>query len=95
MDIGEEEETTVIEPIKDPVPARRESPEPTPERTEPEREPEREKVATWPRQDGQVASYERCIGLAAGVTPSRECTAYDRRGTMSQQWRRSRDRTAT
>ena len=54
MDIGEEEETTVIEPAEDPVPARRESPEPAPERVE----PEPEKVAnlattTWPR--GQVS----------------------------------------
>jgi hypothetical protein len=56
MDIGEEEETTVIEPVEDPVPARRESPEPKPERVEPE--PEREKVAnlatsSWP--SGQVS----------------------------------------
>jgi hypothetical protein len=56
MDIGEEEETTVIEPVKDPVPARRESPEPTPEQA-PEQVPEREKVAnvatpSWP--SGQV-----------------------------------------
>jgi hypothetical protein len=27
MDIGTEQETTVIEPVEDPVPARRESPE--------------------------------------------------------------------
>lgn len=38
MDIGTEEETTIIEPLEDPVPSRRESPdpEPTPEPKEPD-----------------------------------------------------------
>lgn len=62
MDIGEEQETTVIEPIEDPVPARRELP------TEPVKlppaEPEREKVpignlATKTWLGGQVSEKER------------------------------------
>lgn len=40
MEIGEEQETIVIEPVEDPVPSRRESPAPPIEvPLEPEREP--------------------------------------------------------
>jgi hypothetical protein len=45
VDIGTEKETTIIEPVEDPVPSRRESPaEPAPEPVEPIEAPEREHV---------------------------------------------------